>query len=280
MSDFNFTLSGVLDREGPQFYPAFDYVHPLDFPGVNVNELLPVGTTAQLVYDGTMAIPMTGLPAQSAIGVSGFDFTGKALAFATTYSLQILPAAVDMAGNLSTNLPSTTTFADPGIFAQDGFEGPLSAYLAEPAAIVDGTSLPIPAGKKALGFPPESEWNPVYNGRFTARLAVPAGAKTIKFSYLTYWPNIGSPSSVFPYRLAVATPNGVVTRRDLADVDARPLSSPWPSPLPGSADNSYSDLKQLELPLPVGTGQEVIFDIAQPAFGTSDGLVIDDLRIE
>ena len=287
---FTAAMTGVIDRTGPQLTiaPAGN-LHPLSFVGVMVNELLPTGTTAALDATGTQWA-LKGLPADSALGGSGFSLPGdslampsKALAFATTYNLRVLPQPVDLAGNLATGLPSFSTLADPGLFAQDGFEGPVNAYMAGSLSITDGASLPIPAGSKALAIPPFG-FSSACSARFTARMAVGAGATTVKFSTLSYRSLTGYPVTMpYSYMFTVAVPNGDLLSTYDINLKTSPLPKPWTGDLPGSTSNAYGDLQESELALPSGASGEILFDIyrlcAQPG-GPAPGLIIDNLRIE
>ena len=287
---FTATMTGVVDRTGPQFsiVPAGD-LHPLSFAGVAVDEVLPTDTTGALEATGTL-LALTGLPANSAIGFSAFLLPGaslaqpsKALAFATKYTLRVLPQPVDLVGNLATGLPSFSTLADPGLFAQDGFEGPVKAYMAGSLAIADSATLPIPAGKKALAIPPSGYSDPCPT-RFTARMAVAAGATTVKFSTLSYSALTGYPGMTsLSYIFTVAIPNGNLLSTYDTNLRTGPLPSPWTGDLPGSTSNAYGDLQEASLALPSGANGEILFDImricAQPA-GPAPGLIIDNLRVE
>jgi hypothetical protein len=285
---FEAELAGVIDQSAPGFSilpsPATT-IHPLDLYGVASGELLPAGTSARWLSTGGITVPMSALPASGAQGVSGFLLTGFALAFASTYHLDLLPAAIDLAGNLAVQPPVVTTVAGPGFFAQDGFEGSVDALLGGQVKAVDATTLPIPAGAVAIRFAPtgfatSGEWS--CNDRFTARLAVAPAAKVVKLSALAFRSSYTGP---FMGWLRLAVPNGAVA--DFGSYwtlsNGTPLPSPWSGTLPRSAQNTYGQLTQFELALPAGTGREVIFDLYRPCTEPmlpSDGLVIDDLRVE
>jgi hypothetical protein len=284
---FTATMTGVVDRTGPQFAiaPTGD-MHPLSFAGVMVNEVLPTGTTAALEATGTL-LALTGLPADSALGVSGFSLPGdsrafpsKALAFSTTYNLRVLPQPVDLAGNLATGLPSFSTLADPGLFAQDGFEGPVNAYMVGSVATTDSASLPIPAGSKALAIPPFAYSN-TCSARFTARMAVGVGATAVKFSILSYHSLTGYPVTIPPsYMFTVAVPNGDLLSTWDINLKTSPLPNPWTGDLPGSTSNAYGDLQEAELALPSGASGEILFDVERLCTNSASGLIIDNLRVE
>jgi hypothetical protein len=282
--EFTATLAGVVDREGPQLsFASSDQGHPLAFRGVLANELLPVGTTAELRDDRGGVLALRALPEQSSVGVSGFSQGDKALAFGATYNLAVLPAAVDLVGNPTGSLPTLATLSDPGLFVQDGFEGAMNAYMTGAVGIVDSTTLPVPTGSKALDIKP---WTgsgvSACPMRYTVRLAVKSGAKVVRFSYLTYKPQTATSTS-FSYTMTVAVPHGEVIRYYAPSATSRPLSYPWTGNLPGSGDFIFGDLAQMDLPLPAGVGDEVLFDIMRPCTEPpiqTSGVVIDDLRVE
>jgi hypothetical protein len=275
--DFTAELTGVVDKVGPELSVfSGGGGHPLAFTGVMANEVLPAGTTADLLYGTDGVVRMTSLPTAGTTGISGFSLSGKALAFGTTYSMRILPAAVDVAGNQAAALPSFTTLADPGLFAQDGFEGTLNAYFTGGAAIADRSMVPIPTGNKALIIPPSNSGS--CSIRFTARLSVPANAKSIKFSRFTYGPD--STGGSLSNTTLLALPNG-----DTAWPEETTTPMPFPSKigLADSVHDVYGDSVQVEIPLPPGTGSEIMFDISRSCHyppSSSLGLVIDDLRVE
>jgi hypothetical protein len=85
--------------------------------------------------------------------------------------------------------------------------------------------------------------------------------------------------------LRLAVPNGVVSDFGAywAYSNGTPLPSPWSGPLPGAGENTYGELTQIELALPAETGSEIVVDVFRPCSEPglpSDGLVIDDLRVE
>ena len=285
---FEAELAGVVDQAGPSllvFPNSKTEIHPLDLYGVASNELMPPGTSARWVAgDGTL-VPMSSLPAGGALGVSGFLLKDRALAFASSYRLEVLPSAIDLVGNLTDAPPALATVAGPGLFSQDGFEGPLDALLGGKVKVIDASALPVPSGTKAIRFAPigfgvSDEWN--CDDRFTARLAVGPTAKVVKVSVLPYRSSHTGP---FMAQMKLAVPNGAVSDFGAywSSSNATPLPSPWSGPLPGASQNTYGDLAQIELALPAGIGKEVIVDIRRPCFEAGlpgDGLVIDDLRVE
>jgi len=276
--DFTVTLTGVVDKVGPAFSPIIPENHPLSFIGVWADEVMPAGTTADLLHGTDVLFRLKAMSSLGNVGVSGFSVEGKALAFGATYTLRFLPAAVDLAGNPATAAPSFTTLADPGLFAQDGFEGPLNAYLRGNVTVVDRSMVPIPTGSKALTIPPASGSSNCTIG-FTVRLAVPAGATAIKFSRYTYWPSSSAASSN-AFTLSLAVPNGEIT---WLEGSTSPLPFPSKVGLSGSVSDSYGDHELITYPLPAGTGSEVMLTVSRWCTdppSSSSGVVIDDLRVE
>lgn len=284
---FEAELVGSVDSTGPELsvLPAMNAIHPLDLEAVATGELLPPGTSARWVSTDGTVVPMTSLPPDGALGISGFLIGDWSLAFASSYRLDILPAAMDLAGNLTAQLPVLATITGPGFFAQDGFEGPVDALLGGGVKVVDGTSLPIPVGKKAIRFAPSSygtSTDTTCQDRFTARLAVAPTAKTVKLSALSYRSSYSAP---FVGWLRLAVPNGAVSDFGMYGMTSKATSqpNPWSGPLPGADVNTYGDLTRVELPLPAGTAGEVIFDLyrfcMEPGL-PGDGIIIDELRVE
>lgn len=275
------TLAGVVDQASPVFTVApnnTQNVHPLSVQGVGVNELLAAGTTASWSNTANESNPMTSLPAGSVYGVSGFLLQNLALAFGATYQMKITSGTVDLAGNATGVLPSITTLADPGMFPQDGFEGEVLATMTGNISIVGKDAFPVASGNRALQFPSPPA---LCDQRFTARLFVPTGATVLQFTALATWPKTRL-QTTFTGSVQVAVPNGAVNSYSWPQIASTVLASPWTGALPGSSDNSYGDLMQMQIPLPAGTNGEIIFDVLQPCYDPpypGDGLIVDDLRI-
>jgi hypothetical protein len=278
---FTATLAGTTDVSMPQVTVLSTDVDPLRFQGVPVNELLPAGTTAELVDDGGHVISMASLPdgEAAAFGVSWFQLQSIALAFGSSYTVRVLPALVDLAGNTAPS-PTFTTLPDPGLFAQDGFEGAAKLAVVGNVQVVDAATLPVPTGTKALRFLPIASMSCA--DRFTVRMAVPAGASAVKFVALSFSPASSSYYDAY-YTVTLGVPNGPKTSSYFGSLSKAPLTNPWKETLPGGTSYSYGDLAQYSVPLPAGTQGEVMFDLSRhcvepPALIT--GLVVDDLRVE
>jgi hypothetical protein len=276
------TMVGVPDTTGPQLsvVPSGE-VHPLALTGIVADELLPTGTTAALDAAGT-SLALVSAMSSGAPGISAFSLPDKALAFGATYSLRVEPDAVDLVGNKTAALPSFATLPDPGLFAQDGFEGPIQAYMTGFAAIASGAAPPIPAGATAVAVPPVDSITKC-PARFTARLAVPTGAANVRFAFMVYRSKSGWGYPSLLYHCAVAVPTGAAVATWDSQLTTTPLPKPWTGDPPGSDLYTYGDLLEAEMPLPPGAGNEVMFDVvrtcAEPG-GPPPGIIIDSLRVE
>lgn len=278
---FTATLVGITDTSPPQVTVLSTGVDPLRFQGVPVNELLPAGTTAELVDDAGHVIPMASLPdgEAAAFGVSWFRPQAMALAFGSTYTVRFLPSLVDLVGNTAAS-PTFTTLSDPGLFLQDGFESAPKLAVVGDVRVVDAATLPVPTGNQALRFLPTASMSCA--DRFTVRMTVPAGASVVKFAVLTFDPASSSYYDAY-YTVTLGAPNGPQTSAYFGSLSKAPLAKPWKAPLPGGTSYTYGDLAQYTVPLPSGTQGEVMFDLSRHCVEPPSqiaGLVVDDLRVE
>ena len=140
-------FSGKPDRTPPKLaVPAS--LNPIDLLTLSTSEAL---KSASLSLSGSNAVP---LPADNAPTPAITFSTSAVLPFSGAWT--IAGAGEDYVG-LPLDLSSTrlTTIADPGIFAQDGFETEPNADLSSGCQWVDASSgLPIPNGSRALLLPP------------------------------------------------------------------------------------------------------------------------------
>jgi len=141
-------LTGVRDRTPPSLQVS-QSLNPVDSLLIRPSEAL---RTAALTLSGINSLPIeasTNVPATSitytAISVLPFSRSWK-----------ITGHGEDFAGlPLDLSKLQVTTVADPGVFAQDGFETDPKGTLSGGAAWVDSSSgLPIPGGARALFLPP------------------------------------------------------------------------------------------------------------------------------
>ena len=140
-------FSGKPDRTPPKLaVPAT--LNPIDLLTVSASEAL---KSATLSLSGSNAVP---LPADSPPTPVITFSTSAVLPFSGAWT--IAGAGEDYAGlPLDLSNATLTTIADPGIFAQDGFETEPKADLSSGCQWVDASSgLPIPNGSRALLLPP------------------------------------------------------------------------------------------------------------------------------
>jgi hypothetical protein len=284
------------DRVGPAFAATSETatLNPVDLRRLLADEALANVSAASLTDAvGNSIDVLAPLGPRSLGGESSFGVSAT-LAFGTTYTLAA--SGTDLAGNANTSSSQLTTDPDPGLFAQDGFEGPINAARtgvtvldASKPASAGGLTLPIPSGQKALAF--TKVWSGMAYSRFTARMQAPVGATAVKVTYVRYRgkaPDATSPVVTYPESHIVWTV-GVSNSNAIAvyDKDQPPVTAvalPWiVEPAAQGATGWYSVPQTLSFPLP-GTvvGGEVIFDVVTDAFTSSgDGaFILDDLRVE
>jgi hypothetical protein len=159
MPELAFTVAGVPDQTGPSIVTGSYPHNPVDAVLLNVSEPL---QSAVLSLAGDSVVDFQGPAANDALIQLT---TARVLPFSGSWTLA--GSGQDFAGLPLGIGGAFTTLTDPGVFAQDGFEGPLSATLGGGAELIDGTSgVTIPNGKRALFVPP--------NGSATLHLAGPA----------------------------------------------------------------------------------------------------------
>jgi hypothetical protein len=139
--DMQYKLEAQLDRTSPSFGPVADH-HPLEPLVVLASEPL---KSAALMLDGPPAVALEGqsykLPPASFQTKQILPFSGR---------WHLAGSAEDFAGHLADLSVSLTTLEDPGVFLQDGFEGPLPAGNTYAKIIDDTSGLTPPSGKHAL----------------------------------------------------------------------------------------------------------------------------------
>ena len=286
----------VEDHVGPSFSASSEAltINPVDLGWIGADEMVASAVEASLVdaAGNAMALAPTGV--RTFWGRSRFDVSA-ALAFATTYTL--IASGLDFAGNAGTSSTPFTTDPDLGLFAQDGFEGPINAARTG-VTIIDTTKLPAPAGlwgmpaptaQKALAF--TKVWSGEAYARFTARLQAPASATAVKVTYVRARgkvPDGTEPAVTYPESHIVWTV-GIPNTTAIAayDKDKPPVTvtpRAWAiDPAAQGATGWYSEPQTLSFPLPApAVGGEVIFDVVSDQFTSSgDGaFILDDLRVE
>jgi len=277
-------LDCVVDDVGPVFSAGGGTLNPVDFRYIGVNEYVGPSVTAGLVDATGNAIALAPIgSAESVYGTSRLNVAAT-LAFGSAYTL--VASGTDLAGNTGTSSTPITTAPDPGLFAQDGFEGPISAAMSSLVKVVEAPAKPIPTGKRALAM--TKLWSGLLYARFTARLLAPPGATAVKVTYVRFRVDAPDATSVESHIIwTVGVPNTTavaVYDKDQPPVTAEP--SPWASePTVQGASGWYSQPQTLSFPLPAPTtGGEVLFDVFSDRFtesSESDGaFLLDDLRVE
>jgi len=172
--EFSFTLQAVPDVTKPSLL-APQNVHPLD--GVSLRTTEPVVLTSSVTMTdtgtGTTSYPLSGYTASN--GAFGTFSSSLILPFGSSWKLSATGG--DLA-NLPFDigaLPPLAVLADPGLFAQDGFEGtPLLTLTGDAKIVTSVGTLPAIQGKKSLFVSPGSS--------ATLHLARPAGASSVRFT--------------------------------------------------------------------------------------------------
>jgi hypothetical protein len=143
-------VSGKPDRTAPELNLPDTPWNPLDEWRVSVSEALKSGV---LELSGN---PPVSLSAENSNALPIWFSTPTVLPFSGTWN--VTGIGRDFADRLlDLHAASVTTLADPGVFAEDGFDTTPNVSLTGAAAMVDASSgLPIPSGRHALLLPPGS----------------------------------------------------------------------------------------------------------------------------
>jgi hypothetical protein len=277
---FTFELSGTPDVTAPHLLVPADVLNPLDVVSLPASE--PLALASQLNLEGTTSVSLDaeaspqGIPGVSSAAVAGFT-TSHILPFSGSWS--IVGNAPDLAG-LPLDPPApVTTLADPGLFAEDGFEGAaLAAATTGDVRVVTGVgALPALSGTQSLFAAPGAS--------VTLHLARPAGTWTVRFAARALAPAPASSSASPQYDSVPSVRAGVVggTSRpyatSVAAGDAAATGDPtWVSAGP---------LGDVTIPIDE-VGDDIVVRIAPRSSNGCVGLcpppapawLIDDLRIE
>jgi len=274
---FSGELLASLDRSPPRLLlnQLEGPRHPLDGVVVRASEPLPARTELALHADGQNAVPLDASPND---GERALWKGVRLMGFGRRYQVAPSEPLFDLAGNPAdpTEWPTFETIADPGVLAEDGFEAELNALVQAPAALVSEGELPPLAGQRSLLLPPARAFRA--EGRFTARLAVTPGDGVVHvlIRMVARGPMIGS----YVGRIRLAAPGHPPTEHD-------PFSGPVGPPAVLEIPDAGLWLSApitLRLPLPPGTTDEVVLDIAPLVVcglaGRSSGLLLDEIRVE
>ncbi|HET9958376.1 MAG TPA: hypothetical protein VFQ61_27965, partial [Polyangiaceae bacterium] len=171
----SFVLRGHPDAQSPTLLMPLEH-HPLDLVNLPASEPIALSSVVGLnLTTGARAVPLQGKPVEE-VAFSAFS-APDILDFGSRW--RVSPGLQDLAGlRLDSNTPQIiSVLADPGEFAQDGFEAAPVAHLTGSAQIVTGVgSVPALSGQRSL-FVPEGSTATLHlrraarepNLRFTAR---------------------------------------------------------------------------------------------------------------
>jgi hypothetical protein len=173
-AELSFTLQGVPDSTKPSLL-APSNPHPLDGTRLRTTEPVALSSSVTLTPSGAggASEPLTGYTATD--GAFGTFSSPRILPFGSTWKLSATGGDLANLPFDSAALPSLAVLADPGVFAEDGFEGTPAVTLTGNANIVTSVgTLPAITGSKSLFVPSGSS--------ATLHLARPIGANSVHFT--------------------------------------------------------------------------------------------------
>lgn len=280
---FTARLNGERDDDAPRLYlrsiDGFPVLYGLlpvmDGLTLQADKLLQPVSTAHISFgDGTLA-PLEMLPAGASY-VTSFH-TRAILPFDTEISVQFEPGLQDLAGiGFEDGLEPLLTMPDPGLFAEDGFEGELAAASSDVELVTGFGGLPAISGTRSLLV--ADNWS-----RLTMRVPLEEGDTHLRFqARALYEYESGSEFDCLAGNLRVGFPalDQIVTLTPAWNRDIKEDTGDGDLPI-------ATPVTTVELALPEGAGSELIFDISNPpeegpdgSFCLTAGLLIDDLRAE
>lgn len=140
------SLGGARDATPPEILPSPSELYPLYGVRLNVSEPLRPGAT--LALEGTSPLTLTPESDDQVGAITTFS-SDEILPFGGTWTT--VASASDFAEHALTARSELRTVADPGFFAEDGFEGALAATPAAAVRLVEGIGvLPAISGQRSL----------------------------------------------------------------------------------------------------------------------------------
>jgi hypothetical protein len=261
---FNFYFSGDADTHKPTLKgPAT--VQPLDEVQLVASEPLTLASVVAMA-SGNVQVPLDGHNASD--GALGTFTSQVVLPFGSRWTFSATGA--DLAGlPLGARPGPLQVVADPGFFAQDGFEAAPKALLVGNAAVVSGVgNLPALTGSSSLLVPPASS--------ATLHLVRPAGANNLRFTVQMLSSTSGAGNVAPPVRAAVILGVERLAASAPTAIDAySPTGDPtW----------SYAGPRQTQSLALTESGDEVVVVVAPFSCSgfcpPSQAVLIDDLRVE
>lgn len=278
-------FTGVRDTIGPSLSGASTDQDPLRPVYLTASEPLLSASAAQLFSPSAAAVHL--LPRKTdpdSEEVVAFAQPDVALRYSTTYAVQVMYWS-DLELNLGQGLDSITTWPAPPLAVEDGFEGGASPVGGAP--VVDASVLPPLSGQRSVLVGATGGWSPPINGvkgdRLTVRLAVSTGDRVVRFS-LRPVSSFSASVSGYGAEIRLAAPGGSIARVALPQSENLSQQQTMPN---GGPQVWLGDARAMEIPLPTGVADEVVFDFGIAVSGGSCGLpiptasyLVDDLRVE
>lgn len=287
-------IEGIADRHRPTIRVACGahaVVHPFDDFCFDADEALPTDLTATLLIDGAAAGPLAVVPdpgstVPEAYSVYAPTYEQWPLPFGVEVGISFSPELRDLAGNIDSSAPRALlrTPPDPGFLVEDGFEGPVAAYLDGAAQVVDGFGgLPAISGARSLLLTPNTAGWAIGGSRFTARLRLDPGDRRIVFRYRLLYVTADGDTMLGDFSAVALPMRHQMIRFSLPDApptgEFEPTgATPW---------DQVSAIAEWAVDLPADPGTEAWVDIyladapcGPLALGPDTALLLDDLRAE
>ncbi len=259
-------------------------VDPFVGATVRASEPLPPTTRPTMTSTSgdrfTLAQVPYGVPSRDA-AATNFHTPNVLLRYGEGYSV-IPDGIVDFAGNATTTPATFQTVAPPPLAAPDGFESVTGTSLGG-AILISGAGNPVISGAQSLYVPLQNHRDTCANQTLLAslRLAVPAGATTIRFSYRSVTYTSSGPGTGF-VGVEWASAGQPISSGSLPAAQ-----NPKTFTMPDQTMTLLGPVTSAEFPLDASTGAEVALAFMYNLLGCSTlgpcpsvGIVIDDLRVE
>lgn len=269
MVELGLELQGVPDKTKPLLL-APSNLHPLDGVYLRTSEPVALTSTVTLTSAGTGSAsePLTGYTASE--GALRAFSTPVILPFGSSWTLTATGGDLANLPFDTAALPPLAVLADPGLFAQDGFESSPTLSLTGDAKIVPSIgTLPAITGNQSLFVP--------VGASATLHLARPSSAGYLRFKAQALMSSSGAGGGNSSYLQA-----GVIGGSE----HVQPTQALPTSPTTTTSDSKwqYAGPKQDVALLLTDSGPDVAIRIALPTCQglcpPAQALLIDELRVE
>lgn len=274
---FTATLEGALDRTPPHLLVlGSEQEHNVLTPiRIEASEPLPANTRLSLLFPDSNDQPIE-LAGGDPLATTSFTSPSFTLPFGASLIVARELPVRDLAGNESPDeLPRTVqTMADPGLFAEDGFESPLRADLRGPAEVVASVgNLPALTGLQSLRMEPGS--------RLT--VVIPRGPNDTRYALQARTLHHDLADTDLFVKIAVGVPGTEIRAESTVAFDIPPSAETGDDVWPYAGE-----LREIDGVLPDTAGDTLVLSIqiSGPQSACLDGspselgLLIDDLRLE